>query len=39
MLSIVGYFVESKQLGNKNHPKAMVEAYEQESPTKISVEA
>ena len=39
VLSILGYFVEHRSLGNKTHPKAMVEAYEEETPSKISVEA
>jgi hypothetical protein len=30
MLSILGYFFEHKQWGNKKHAKAMVEAYEEE---------
>lgn len=38
VLSILGYFVEYKSLGNKAYPSQMVEAYEDDAPNKISVE-
>ena len=39
VLSILGYFVEHKSLGNRSHPKAMVESYEEDVPDRISIEA
>ena len=39
ILSIVGYYVEHSSLGNKSHAKAMVEAYEEEAPARVSIEA
>jgi hypothetical protein len=38
-MSIFGYFVEHRSLGNRNHPKAMVEAYEEDIPDRVSIEA
>ena len=39
VMSILGYFVEHKSFGNRSHPKAMVEAYEEDVPDRLSIEA
>lgn len=39
LLSILGFFVEYRSLGNKKNSKTMVEAYEYEQPNKVSLEA
>lgn len=38
VLSILGYFVEHKSLGNKKNYNAMVEVCEEDAPNKICLE-